>query len=114
MVGTLLPTTTALKSALSPPFKFVYNRFLGYFPIIDTMPKIDMAILQVGSAIGIKIDKVWSFMKLFLIVLGIIVIALFTGTWVFGGLEWFFGFMESCCGYMEKFFNLFGWNKGIL
>ena len=53
-------------------------------------------------------------MKGFLIVLVIIAVALFTGTWIFGGLEWIFNGLSIGCNFLERIFNLFGWNKGIL
>ena len=52
-------------------------------------------------------------MKAFLLVLIIITVALFTGTWIFGGLEWVFEFLARGCSFLGQMFNLFGWNTGI-
>ena len=52
-------------------------------------------------------------MKSILIILAIVVVALFTGTWIFGGLEWLFNGLATGCNFLEQIFNLFGWNKGI-
>ena len=53
-------------------------------------------------------------MKSILIVLAIVVVALFTGTWIFGGLEFVFNELATVCNFLENIFNLFGWNSGIL
>ena len=53
-------------------------------------------------------------MKTILIVLLIFTIAVFTGTWIFGGLSWLFDMLSAGCQFLEKTFNLFGWNKGLL
>ena len=53
-------------------------------------------------------------MKPILIILVIVVVALFTGTWIFGSLEWVFNNLGSVCNFLKRIFNLFGWNKGIL
>lgn len=53
-------------------------------------------------------------MKLFLIVLIIAVIAIFTGSWIFGGISWFFDLLSNGFKFMEESFNFFGWNNGIL
>ena len=53
-------------------------------------------------------------MKAILIILAVVVVALFTGTWIFGGLEWIFNALAKSCNFLEEIFNLFGWNSGIL
>lgn len=44
----------------------------------------------------------------------IIVVATLTGSWIFGLLGDFFNLLVKGCRFMEKIFNFFGWNKGIL
>ena len=53
-------------------------------------------------------------MKWFLIILGIIAIAVFTGTWIFGGMAWVCNALAYVFQFLEKVFNLFGWNNGII
>ena len=53
-------------------------------------------------------------MKTFLIVLIILSVAIFTGTWIFDGLAWLFNALASGLEFLSKAFNLFGWNGGIL
>ena len=53
-------------------------------------------------------------MKWFLIILCIIVIAVFTGTWIFGGAAWICNLFASGFKFLENVFNFFGWNAGIL
>ena len=53
-------------------------------------------------------------MKGLIIVLLIFVVAVFTGTWIFGGLEWIFNGLGSICSFLSDIFDLFGWNAGIL
>lgn len=53
-------------------------------------------------------------MKTTLIILAIVVVALFTGTWIFGGLESLFNGIAGIFGFLKKIFNLFGWNSGVL
>lgn len=53
-------------------------------------------------------------MKKLIIILLIIGIAVFTGTWIFDGMAWLFDLIASGLKWMSKIFNLFGWNRGIL
>ncbi len=53
-------------------------------------------------------------MKWFLIILGIITIAVFFGTWIFGFLGWTFTGIGKGWYFLEDVFNLFGWNGGIV
>ena len=53
-------------------------------------------------------------MKWFLIILSIIVIAIFTGTWIFGGAAWLLNFLAGIFEFLEKVFNFFGWNNGLI
>lgn len=53
-------------------------------------------------------------MKVFIIFLVIIAVAVFTGTWIFGGLAWLFDAVANVFVFLEKIFNIFGWNAGIL
>ena len=53
-------------------------------------------------------------MKLFLIVLLIFAVFIFTGTWIFGSMSWFFNLLSTGCEFLEKTFNMFGWNQGML
>lgn len=53
-------------------------------------------------------------LKIFLIVLFIIAVAVFTGTWIFGSLGWLFTVIGKFWYLLEKVFNLFGWNGGIV
>lgn len=53
-------------------------------------------------------------MKTFLIVLIILSVAIFTGTWIFDGLAWVFNALANGLEFLSKAFNLFGWNGGIL
>lgn len=52
-------------------------------------------------------------MKGILIILAVIIIALFTGTWIFGGLEWLFNLFGNVFGFLSKIFNVFGWSSGV-
>lgn len=54
--------------------------------------------------------------KLFilLIVVGIIALAVFTGSWILDVLSSVFNFIGYCFEWLAKIFNWFGWNKGIL
>ena len=53
-------------------------------------------------------------MKVFLIFLLVVAIAIFTGTWIFGGLAWLFEAGANIFVTLEKVFDLFGWNAGLL
>lgn len=53
-------------------------------------------------------------MKGILIVLLIITIAVFTGTWLFEILSWLFELGANGFEFLSDVFNLFGWNNGIL
>ncbi len=53
-------------------------------------------------------------MKWILIGLLILTIAIFTGTWIFGGLAWIFNIAAKFFEILQKAFNLFGWNDGLL
>lgn len=52
--------------------------------------------------------------KILLITLIVILVAIFTGTWIFGLFGDIFGFFENMFKFFEKIFNFFGWNKGML
>lgn len=54
------------------------------------------------------------FKKIFLIILIALVVAVFTGTWVFGLFGDVFHLIGKFFDFMEKTFNFFGWNKGML
>ena len=53
-------------------------------------------------------------MKTFLIILAIIVIAVFTGSWIFDGVAWLLSALGKCFSFLGDIFNFFGWNNGIL
>lgn len=53
-------------------------------------------------------------MKTILIVLAIIAIAVFTGTWLFDIIAWVFDLGASAFRFLGDIFNLFGWNNGII
>ena len=53
-------------------------------------------------------------MKTILIILIILAIAIFTGTWIFDGLSWIFNAIANGFEFLSKAFNLFGWNGGLL
>lgn len=53
-------------------------------------------------------------MKGILIILAIILVAVFTGTWIFGGLAWFFEAISNIFSFLSETFNLFGWGSGII
>lgn len=48
------------------------------------------------------------------IVVAIIAIAVFTGSWIFDFLAMVFNFIAKGFQWLSKIFNFFGWNKGIL
>ena len=52
--------------------------------------------------------------KLILIVLLIIVIAVCTGTWIFGFSADIFNIFVKLFRWLEKTFDFFGWNNGML
>lgn len=54
------------------------------------------------------------FKKIFLIILITLVVAVFTGTWVFGLFGDIFHIIGKFFDFMEKTFDFFGWNKGML
>lgn len=54
------------------------------------------------------------FKKIFLITLIVVIVAVFTGTWVFGLLGDLTNIVLNFWRFMEKTFNFFGWNKGML
>ena len=49
-----------------------------------------------------------------LIILVIIAVAIFTGTWIFDALGWLFSAIGKGFDFMADIFNLFGWNSGII
>ncbi len=53
-------------------------------------------------------------MKVLLIIIGIVLIAIFTGTWIFNGGAWIFDLFAKGFKFMAKIFDFFGWNKGIV
>lgn len=53
-------------------------------------------------------------MKGVLIMLAIILVAVFTGTWIFGGLAWLFDAISNIFSFLAELFNLFGWSSGII
>ena len=53
-------------------------------------------------------------MKTFLIILCVIAVAIFTGSWIFDIFAWAFGALQWICSFMAKVFNIFGWNNGII
>lgn len=53
-------------------------------------------------------------MKLFSIIAIVLVIAVFTGTWIFGLSGDIFYFISKAFRFLEKIFNFFGWNNGML
>ena len=53
-------------------------------------------------------------MKGILIMLAIILVAVFTGTWIFGGLAWVFDVIANIFSFLAELFNLFGWSSGII
>lgn len=53
-------------------------------------------------------------MKATLIMLAIILVAVFTGTWIFGGLSWLFNAIANVFSFLAKIFDLFGWSSGML
>lgn len=54
------------------------------------------------------------FKKIFLITLIALVVAVFTGTWIFGLFGDIFHIFGKFFDFMEKIFNFFGWNSGML
>lgn len=55
-----------------------------------------------------------KFLKFLIIVLLIVVVALFTGTWLFDALAWFFEFLfVKPLRWLSGIFNFFGWNAGV-
>jgi hypothetical protein len=54
------------------------------------------------------------FKKIFLIILITLVVAVFTGTWVFGLCGDIFHCIGKFFDFMGKTFDFFGWNKGML
>ena len=53
-------------------------------------------------------------MKTILIILLVVAVAVFTGTWLFDILAWMFDAGASVFRFFADVFNLFGWNNGIL
>lgn len=53
-------------------------------------------------------------MKTVLIILLVVAIAIFTGTWLFDILSWLFDLGAASFEFLGDVFNLFGWNNGIL
>ena len=53
-------------------------------------------------------------MKGILIMLAIILVALFTGTWIFGGIAWGFDAISNVFTFLAEIFNLFGWSTGVI
>lgn len=53
-------------------------------------------------------------MKTILIILIVVAIAVFTGTWLFDILGWLADFAGEGFYFLSDVFNLFGWNNGIL
>lgn len=51
--------------------------------------------------------------KAILITLIVIVVAIFTGSWIFGLFGTIFHFLGNICDWGAKIFNFFGWN-GLL
>lgn len=49
-----------------------------------------------------------------LIILVIIAVAIFTGTWIFDALGWLFSAIGKGFDFMADIFNLLGWNTGII
>lgn len=53
-------------------------------------------------------------LKFLIIALIIVVIALFTGTWLFDAIAWVFNGIGWCFSQLSGIFNFFGWNAGII
>ena len=53
-------------------------------------------------------------LKAILIILIVVAIAVFTGTWLFDILGWLANFAGEGFYFLSDIFNLFGWNNGIL
>ena len=53
-------------------------------------------------------------MKTILMIMLVIAIAVFTGTWIFDGLSWLFSGISSLFSFLSGIFNLFGWKGGML
>ena len=54
------------------------------------------------------------FKKIFLIILIVLVVAVFTGTWVFGLFGDIFHIFGNFFDFMGKTFDFFGWNNGLV
>ena len=52
-------------------------------------------------------------MKAILIFLGIVAVAIFTGTWIFDAAAWVSDWVGYGLRFLGRFFNFFGWNTGI-
>lgn len=53
-------------------------------------------------------------MKIFLILLFLTIVTIFTGTWLLEGLGWFFNLLSSGCKNLSNVLDFFGWAKGMV
>ncbi|MGN0787539.1 MAG: hypothetical protein ACI4L6_00515 [Candidatus Onthoplasma sp.] len=53
-------------------------------------------------------------LKIILIVVLVVAIAVFTGTWIFQILSTVFHGLGNGLDFLARIFNLFGWNNGML
>lgn len=49
-----------------------------------------------------------------LIIVAIIALAVFTGSWIFDIIAWLFEISAKGLRFLSEVFNFFGWNNGIL
>ncbi|MBR2970046.1 MAG: hypothetical protein IKC49_03225 [Clostridia bacterium] len=53
-------------------------------------------------------------MKQIIILALIILVAIFTGSWIFDALAWLFNMLSQGMGWLSGVFNFFGWNNGVI